>query len=1264
MRSIFSWRAASAAVGLFGLVVMGLAQSVPTPTYTADGSNLDGHATGPVLDLRVSPNGQFLASVVAVPANAGGAEVRVRNAQTGAFLWSATLGPLPEAGLPRVAFTPDSSRLYFVQTNGSNVESVVAVNPSTGASITSFTDGDSDFFRSRVVINAAGTQYAYQAGDNRTGSTRRRIVIRNVSNNSNAQQIIIGGSGSSSDIRDFNFTPSGTEMVIALAGGNVYRKLQVAPETEVSLGFAGAGVNRIERFGSSTDLLFATTSTLERRAFSNGALVRNYTNVPAGGVTGLALFGTAPNGEPVAVGAVGAFNFPTFVKLDDGAVVDQFDLRRTGEAATDSRMNGIGWTGTGDMGIVFGSNAAASPATRVLRVTASTYTLGLNPATVIGGNGSTGTVTLPVNAPVGGLAISLTSTAGVTVPATVTVPAGVATADFAITTTNTDADSVGSVTAHFPFGSAVQNLTRQRVAISSLVLARETIGNTQAVTGTVTLNIAPTANRTVALAVSPPGAGSVPATVEVLAGSNTANFTFTPTVTETNVNATITGTLNSTTADDTVQILATQLRAVEIYPYNARAGQRIAGIVRLTTAAAEETTVTITSGNPAVLANQQVVIPAGSSFGRFTATLGSPTARTTVSLVSNTAYASGATEARSNVFYVAIPANLIASGKGTEGQMGDGVLVNELFSLRPPRIEGTAVKAVGGATTTHYLLAGGTVRAAGLGTQGQIGNGTSGAGASFILPTLLGLTGITDIASGLNHVLAVDNQGRLRAWGRNAEGQLGDGTTTQRNSPTLTGSLGLVKVAAGETHSIAINTNGDVYVWGTGLEGQLGLGATTQALVPTNLPMVGPFVDVAAGRHHSLVLHADGTVYAFGRNDEGQLGLGDNTDRNVPTALTALTSEVRAIEGGGFHTLFLTVPAYGGAARIFAAGLATSGQLGVAVSPSTRSTPVQAASGTFLAIAAGDRHSVALNAGGQTFTFGGNQFGQISNGTTTDRISLFGNVGHIPAAFITAGTNATFSVRTAVQTKKESLLMVDTTARTFATYNFGTQTATPLVGSYPAGLMPFAGGVTGSPNTIAFMDTTTRKVWTSVVNTTGWVLQAPVERSVTIPANETPLTLADFSGDGLGDIITVDTVTNEIKAHIWNGNTLTSTVVLYTLVNESFAGAEDMNGDNRADLIIKNNTTRVLRFRRYNLTAFVGETPLQWTTGLVAGGHLAHQTVIGPGELAAARMQEIVFLNNNTGNFEQWNMSRMTLFTKDTVVGTAPAGMTPLNFWR
>jgi alpha-tubulin suppressor-like RCC1 family protein len=119
------------------------------------------------------------------------------------------------------------------------------------------------------------------------------------------------------------------------------------------------------------------------------------------------------------------------------------------------------------------------------------------------------------------------------------------------------------------------------------------------------------------------------------------------------------------------------------------------------------------------------------------------------------------------------------------------------------------------------LRADGTVWACGANANGQIGDGTTTQRTSFV--QVGGLTGVTAISAGYQFCLALKSDGSVWAWGYNGYGQLGDGTTTQRNSPVqVVGLSGIVSIAAGGQHS------------GSRLR-RLGLGVGVQRLWPTRV---------------------------------------------------------------------------------------------------------------------------------------------------------------------------------------------------------------------------------------------------------------------------------------------------------------------------------------------------------------------------------------------------------------------------------------------
>lgn len=165
---------------------------------------------------------------------------------------------------------------------------------------------------------------------------------------------------------------------------------------------------------------------------------------------------------------------------------------------------------------------------------------------------------------------------------------------------------------------------------------------------------------------------------------------------------------------------------------------------------------------------------------------------------------------------------------------------------------------------------------------------------------------VVALSAGTEHSLALLEGGRVRAWGSNDHGQLGDGLSApEENRPVVvlgpegTGQLTAMRsIAAGNVHSLALAKNGRVWAWGHNIWGQLGAGTAdgpqycpVQGQLPraadacSKLPVAVVGADgtgrlthvkaVAAGTNHSVALRADGTVWTWGQNGLGQLGIGD-----------------------------------------------------------------------------------------------------------------------------------------------------------------------------------------------------------------------------------------------------------------------------------------------------------------------------------------------------------------------------------------------------
>jgi alpha-tubulin suppressor-like RCC1 family protein len=99
-----------------------------------------------------------------------------------------------------------------------------------------------------------------------------------------------------------------------------------------------------------------------------------------------------------------------------------------------------------------------------------------------------------------------------------------------------------------------------------------------------------------------------------------------------------------------------------------------------------------------------------------------------------------------------------------------------------------------------------------------------------------GLSNSIAIAAGTSHSIALKNDGNIWTWGNNSNGQLGDGTTTQKIKPVqVSGLSNSIAIAAGYDHSVALKTDGTVWTWGSNSNGQLGDGTTTQSTSPVQV---------------------------------------------------------------------------------------------------------------------------------------------------------------------------------------------------------------------------------------------------------------------------------------------------------------------------------------------------------------------------------------------------------------------------------------------
>ncbi|QIM15542.1 hypothetical protein G7067_02535 [Leucobacter insecticola] len=201
-------------------------------------------------------------------------------------------------------------------------------------------------------------------------------------------------------------------------------------------------------------------------------------------------------------------------------------------------------------------------------------------------------------------------------------------------------------------------------------------------------------------------------------------------------------------------------------------------------------------------------------------------------------------------------------------------------------------RVIAGSTTAYGLSTSGEVFAWGSNSYGQIGDGTVGTSTSTVPdPVKVQLPDgvIVDVisASGQN-VLVIGSDGITYAWGTNSNGQIGDGAVGgNRPLPTpvqMPTGVTFTSVVSGGTSSYGLGSDGRVYAWGLNASGQLGDGTTTNRSVPVEvkLPLDKTYVEIAASPLVGGFARADdGSVYAWGANDKGQLGIGTTSNRQA-----------------------------------------------------------------------------------------------------------------------------------------------------------------------------------------------------------------------------------------------------------------------------------------------------------------------------------------------------------------------------------------------
>lgn len=328
-------------------------------------------------------------------------------------------------------------------------------------------------------------------------------------------------------------------------------------------------------------------------------------------------------------------------------------------------------------------------------------------------------------------------------------------------------------------------------------------------------------------------------------------------------------------------------------------------------------------------------------------------------------------------------------GSDNRGQLGIGTSAdpercweNEPCSTRP--------MAVQGGLRFRTISAGGA-HTCGLSTDdraycwGYNGNGELGDGSRTDRrapsPVAGGLR-FRQVVAGLFHSCGITTGGRAVCWGFNYYGQVGDSTSAvNRLTPVLVaGGRYYREIAAGDDFNCAITYQQyRVACWGRGEGGALGVGRSLTSRWPRLVASELAFASLSAGSSHTCAISFNRYTYCWGNNENGQLGIVTPTANQFAPAKILGGMILKRLDAGGYHTCGTMT-----SARAFCWGRNVEGELG----GSTEVPPPTAVAGGrfFDQVSAGFLHTCGVTAGtAEILCWGGNEAGQLGDGTTINR---------------------------------------------------------------------------------------------------------------------------------------------------------------------------------------------------------------------------------------------------------------------------------------
>jgi alpha-tubulin suppressor-like RCC1 family protein len=203
-----------------------------------------------------------------------------------------------------------------------------------------------------------------------------------------------------------------------------------------------------------------------------------------------------------------------------------------------------------------------------------------------------------------------------------------------------------------------------------------------------------------------------------------------------------------------------------------------------------------------------------------------------------------------------------AWGDNSYGELGNGTTTRSTVPVEVSGLSGVTRIAAGAygnsAFATSATIKGVTrVWAWGDNRDGQLGDGTFTSHSTPELVTGIGAPGIADVSAGESFVVVLGTDGSIWGWGADEKGQLGNapGQPVTRPLETFGPRVGITQLAAGGNHTLALQANGTVLAWGYNVDGELGRGSTSDSGSPGLVTGLTNVSQVSAGLDFSLAVY-------------------------------------------------------------------------------------------------------------------------------------------------------------------------------------------------------------------------------------------------------------------------------------------------------------------------------------------------------------------------------------------------------------------------